>query len=136
MDNAPDPWDLDALVSYEPAFLSGHKAQTYQLPLEGGFERFKKLIYDQIEEDCRDDIGGDEQRVSSIDTAYSEITFKHPLLPIYAGAYRYNGSIFQIVINARTGEVHGGRPYSWLKIGALVVAILIILLLAVAFMTR
>lgn len=131
-----EPWDLQELRSYEPAFLSGHKAQTYQLPLERGFERFKEMIYSQIEEDCRDDIGGDVQQVGNVNTAYSDVTFKHLLLPIYAGAYRYGGSIYQIVINARTGEVQGGRPYSWLKIGALTVAILIIVLIVLAFLTK
>ena len=77
----------------------------------------------------RGQIGGDEQRVSNISTEYSNITFKHLLLPVYAGAYRYNNKVFQIVVNGRTGEVQGERPYSWLKIGCLVVVILFVLLI-------
>ena len=127
-----EPWDLAELQPYEPAFLSGHKAQTYKVPLDGGFERFKQIAYDQIHEDCREDIGGDAQRVSDIDTAYSNITFKHLLLPIYAGAYRFNGSTYQIVVNGRTGEVQGDRPYSWIKIAALVMFILAVVLIVVA----
>jgi hypothetical protein len=131
-----EPWDLAELQSYEPAFLSGHKAQTYQVPLDGGFERFKEIAYDQIFQDCRQDIGGDEQRVHDIDTRYSDITFKHLLLPIYAGAYRFNGNTYQIVVNGRTGEVQGGRPYSWLKIGALALFILILILIAISVFSR
>lgn len=131
-----EPWDLAELQPYEPAFLSGHKAQTYQVPLDGGFERFREVAHEQIDQDCRDDIGGDEQRVHDIDTRYSEITFKHLLLPIYAGAYRFNGGTYQIVVNGRTGEVQGGRPYSWLKIGALVLFLIIILLIVVSVFSR
>jgi DNA-directed RNA polymerase subunit RPC12/RpoP len=115
-----EPWDLQELKSYEPAFLSGHKAQTYQVALDEGFDRFKQIAEGVIYNDVRSDIGGDEQRVHQLQTEYGDITFKHLLLPIYAGAYRFNDKVFQIVVNGRTGEVQGERPYSWLKIGCLV----------------
>jgi DNA-directed RNA polymerase subunit RPC12/RpoP len=119
-----EPWDLQELKSYEPAFLSGHKAQTYQVALNEGFEKFKQIAEGVIYNDVRNDIGGDEQRVNDVQSNYNDITFKHLLLPIYAGAYRFNGKVFQIVVNGRTGEVQGERPYSWLKIGCLSVAII------------
>lgn len=118
-----EPWDLDQLKAYEPAFLSGHKAQTYQIALDQGFEKFKQIAEGVIYNDVRNDIGGDEQRVHQVETQYGDITFKHLLLPIYAGAYRFNGKVFQIVVNGRTGEVQGERPYSWAKIGCLIFAI-------------
>ena len=96
------------------------------MPLDGGFERFKEIATDRIYQDCREDIGGNVQNVTDIDTRYSDITFKHLLLPIYAGAYRFNGQTYQIVVNGRTGEVQGGRPYSWIKIGAFVIVLLIL----------
>jgi len=125
-------WEFSALVPYEPAYLAGHKAQTYQVTLEEGFELFKMSSGEIIFEDVRRDIGGDEQQVQSVDTEYSNITFKHLLLPIYAGAYRYNNKVFQIVVNGRTGEVQGERPYSWLKIGCLAVVILFVLIIIIA----
>ena len=127
--NKLEPWDLQELRSYEPAYLSGHKAQTYQIALDEGFERFKKIAENVIYGDARNDIGGDEQRVQNVSTNYANITFKHLLLPIYAGAYRFNGKVFQIVVNGRTGEVQGERPYSWLKIGCLIVVIIGLILL-------
>lgn len=127
-----EPWDLEKLVPYEPAYLSGHKAQTYQIVLPDGFERFKEISNRVIDGDCRNDIGGDKQRIHNINTRYSDITFKHLLLPIYAGAYQFEWKTYQIVVNGRTGEVQGGRPYSWLKIGLLVAVILLILLVLLA----
>lgn len=134
--NNLEPWDLHELKSYEPAFLSGHKAQTYQIALDEGFELFKTRAYTVIHEDARRDIGGDEQRVHDIQTQYSAVTFKHLLLPIYAGAYRFGGKVFQIVVNGRTGEVQGERPYSWLKIAALVVCIIILIVILAAIFGR
>lgn len=131
-----EPWDLHELKSYEPAFLSGHKAQTYQVALDEGFERFKQISNDVLYGDCRNDIGGDEQRVINLAVNYGNITFKHLLLPIYAGAYKFSGKTFQIVVNGRTGEVQGERPYSWLKIGLLVFAILFAIILLVLILGR
>lgn len=129
-----EPWDLAELKSYEPAFLSGHKAQTYQIALDEGFELFKARAYNVIHEDARADIGGDEQRVHNVSTDFSNITFKHLLLPVYAGAYQFNAKTYQIVVNGRTGEVQGDRPYSWIKIAALVAFILfVMMILALVF---
>ena len=73
-----------------------------------------------IEGTIRSDIGGDEQRIHSAATRYSNITFKHILLPVWMSAYRYRDKIYRIVINARTGEVQGERPYSAWKIAGMV----------------
>jgi len=129
--DALEPWDFAELKSYEPAFLSGHKAQTYQIALPQGFERFKEIASGVILTDVCRNIGGNEQRIHDVSTDFSDITFKHLLLPVYAGAYQFGGKTFQIVVNGRTGEVQGARPYSWLKIAAFVlVLIMLIVILA------
>jgi predicted RNA-binding Zn-ribbon protein involved in translation (DUF1610 family) len=131
---ALEPWDLQEIRAYEPAYLSGFKAQRYQVELPEGFEQAKQIAARVIDSDVRRDIGGDEQRVSNVSTNYSAITFKHLLLPVYAGAYRLNQKVFQVVINGRTGEVQGDRPYSFWKITLFILAILFALgLLLVIF---
>jgi hypothetical protein len=78
----------------------------------------------------RRDIGGDEQRVNSVDTKYSDETFKHILLPIWMAAYKYNNKTYRFVVNGQTGKVQGERPYSAWKIAF---AVLLALLAAGAF---
>jgi DNA-directed RNA polymerase subunit RPC12/RpoP len=126
---ALEPWDLNELKPYDPAFLSGFKAQRYQVDLDQGFDNAKQIIAPAIQQTVRNDIGGDEQRIDNLATQYFNVTFKHLLLPVYAGAYRYNGKLFQILVNGRTGEIQGDRPYSFWKIAALVVSILIFILI-------
>jgi ribosomal protein S27E/DNA-directed RNA polymerase subunit RPC12/RpoP len=111
-----EPWDLDQLKAYEPAYLSGFKAQRYEIDLAGGFEEAKRIMAPAIDSDVRGDIGGDEQTVDRIETSYSGITFKHLLMPVYIGAYRFNQKVYQVMVNARTAEVQGDRPYSFWKI--------------------
>lgn len=114
--DALEPWDLERLTAYEPAYLSGFKAQRYQVELAEGFEIAKGVMERVIASDVRGAIGGDEQRVHEVRTAYSEVTFKHLLLPVYLGAYRFHEKSYQVMVNARTGEVTGDRPYSTVKI--------------------
>jgi len=103
-------------------YLAGFRSEAYQVELEDGFAEAQRAIRQQIEVDVRADIGGDQQRISSLDTRYGAITFKHILLPIWLAAYRYKGKPYQFVVNGQTGEVHGERPYSAIKI-ALAVAL-------------
>lgn len=131
---ALEPWDLAELRPYEPAYLSGFKAQRYQVDLAEGFELAKRQAAPVIEEDVHRDIGGDEQRIERLSTQYTAVTFKHLLLPVYVGAYHFNGKLYQVVANGRTGEVQGERPYSIWKIALFVLAILLVLaLLALVF---
>jgi len=126
-----EPWDLQELRPYEPAFLSGFKAQRYQVDLAQGFALAQQVIAPVIESNVRNDIGGDEQQIDSLATDYFDVTFKHLLLPVYAGAYRYNGKLFQILVNGRTGEIQGERPYSFWKIALLVVTLLLVIFILV-----
>ena len=82
-----------------------------------------------IEQDVREDIGGGEQQVNQVHTFTTNETFKHLLLPVWIGAYQFQGKVFQVMVNARTGEVQGERPYSAIKITLLVFGILFLILI-------
>jgi predicted RNA-binding Zn-ribbon protein involved in translation (DUF1610 family) len=110
------PWDFVKLTPYDPAYLAGFAAQRYQVDLPGGFERAKAIMEVRIREEAVRDIGGDEQRVDSLTSSYAGVTFKHLLLPVYLGAYGFGAKIYQVLVNARTGDVQGDRPYSIWKI--------------------
>jgi ribosomal protein S27E len=127
-----DPWDLDKLQPYDPAFLSGFKAQRYQVELNEGFEQAKQQMESSIRGTILRDIGGDEQQVHSSSTDYYDVTFKHILLPVWIGAYKFQGRVFQVLVNARTGEVQGERPYSAGKIFLAVVAVIAIIVLLIS----
>jgi DNA-directed RNA polymerase subunit RPC12/RpoP len=111
-----EPWGLRDLVPYEDAYLSGFQAESYQIDLVGGFVHAKEIMAGHIRDTVRGDIGGDEQRIDSVSTRYDHLTFKHILLPIWISAYRYRGKTYRYLVNGRTGEVQGERPYSWIKI--------------------
>ncbi|MCU0900099.1 MAG: primosomal protein N' (replication factor Y) - superfamily II helicase [Cypionkella sp.] len=115
------PWDLGALVPYSPDYLAGFTAEGYTVSLADGQIIAREQMAAQIASDVRHDIGGDEQRIDQINTAYSAETFKHILLPIWMAAYKYNGKTYRFVINGQTGKVQGERPYSAWKIAFAVI---------------
>ena len=89
-----------------------------------------------IDSKIRWDIGGDEQRIHSKTTYYQNITFKYILLPVWISAYRFKERTFQFLVNARTGEVQGERPWSWIKITLLVIFILALIGVIVYFANK
>lgn len=120
---ALEPWDTEKLVPYRDEYLSGFRTESYHTGLGEGFETARSMMQPAIESSCRADIGGDEQRVTDTDTRYREVKFKHVLFPVWISAYRYRGKVFRFLVNARTGEVQGERPWSSVKIALLVVSI-------------
>jgi hypothetical protein len=111
-----EPWDLNSLVPFDQKFLAGFKAESYGIDVQQGFETAKDIMQDEIDTTIRSDIGGDHQQITTKNTNYKDIKFKHILLPIWLSAYRYNNKVYRFMINGRTGEVQGERPYSWIKI--------------------
>ncbi|MGZ3904452.1 MAG: hypothetical protein ACXVC6_12200 [Bacteroidia bacterium] len=124
LSSALEPWDLKELNGFDERFLSGFKTESYRVDLRSGFETAKSYMRDTIESTVKSDIGGDVQRISDMNTKYKDITFKHILLPVWISTYKYNGKLYHFMINARTGEVQGERPYSAIKIALTVIAAL------------
>lgn len=119
-----EPWDLSQLAPYSQKYLSGFRAESYQVDLEEGFDIARGKMDETIRQLIKRDIGGDEQRVTSVKTQHDHVTFKHILLPIWISAYRYQNKVYRILINACTGEVQGERPWSWVKIGLAAIAVI------------
>ncbi len=127
-----EPWDLTRLEPYRPDFLAGFRAEGYTVALADGHRTAREAMDGVIREDVRRDIGGDVQRITSLDTDWSAETFKHILLPIWLAAYKFRGRSYRFVVNGQTGEVQGERPWSAWKI-ALAVFLAALLAGAVAY---
>ena len=85
------------------------RAEGYTVGLKEGHQIGRSVMTGVIEQDVRRDIGGDVQRISSLDTNWSAETFKHILLPLWLAAYKFRGRSFRFIVNGQTGEVQGER---------------------------
>jgi DNA-directed RNA polymerase subunit RPC12/RpoP len=131
-----EPWDLNSLQGFKPEFLSGFKTERYAVDLQDGFGKARQMMDVTIRQLCCKDIGGDHQTLSEVKTQHLGVTFKHLLLPVWVASYRYRDTLYQILVNARTGEVVGRRPYSFAKIVSLVITVVALALLIWFFVAR
>jgi DNA-directed RNA polymerase subunit RPC12/RpoP len=116
-------FDTKGLTPYQPQFLSGWRAESYAVDLMPGWELGRGKIDSSQVSRCASDVGGDTHRGLDVRNQYSNITFKHVLLPIWIAAYRYNGKVYRFLVNGQTGEVVGVAPWSVWKILGLVLFI-------------
>ncbi|MFN8849479.1 MAG: hypothetical protein ACK5W4_07265 [Inhella sp.] len=109
------------LQPYDPALLAGFGVEVYQVGLEAAFDAARdRVMLPGIREAVRRDIGGDEQRIVQISPRFSEIRFRHLLLPVWLLHYRWGDQLKQVVVNGHSGAVVGDRPWSWWKVGSAV----------------
>ncbi len=120
-------WTTAELVPYLPHYLAGWKAEAYAIDLMPawgmGKEKMAKVQYGR----CGDDVPGDTHRGLDVDNAFSRVTFKHVLLPVWIAAYRYRDKPYQFLVNGQTGEVVGKAPWSIWKITLFVLLIVAII---------
>lgn len=130
-----EPWDLEEVVPYTEAYLSGFRTESYTVDLEAGFGLACSRMQPTIDSSIHSDIGGDTQRILSKNTNYDDVTFKHLLLPVWISAYRYRDKVYRFLVNARTGAVTGERPWSWVKITLAILAVIAVIAIII-FITQ
>lgn len=115
-------WQLGRLEPYREELCAGFTVEAYRKGLREAFAEARERMEPMIDSAIRRDIGGDQQRIHRKQTTLDGVRFKHILLPVWIGSYRFGGRAFQVVVNAQTGRVAGDRPWSWWKIGLTAVA--------------
>jgi ribosomal protein S27AE len=120
-------WNLNLLKPFDSSYLSGFVTEKYTIPLKKGHLEAQKEAHKIAERWACRDIGGDTQRVSSLDMKLSEETFKHILLPVYISAYKFKEKRYNFFVNGQTGKLAGQRPYSFWKIFFFVLFIIIVI---------
>jgi hypothetical protein len=122
-----DRWDLQRLRPPTDDVFAGFAVEVYRTGLEAGFAQARERMESTIDNAIRRDIGGNAQRIHAKQTVVDDIRFKHLLMPVWIGSYRFGGKPYRIVVNGQSGEVEGDRPWSKWKIAAAVVAVLVVL---------
>jgi transcription elongation factor Elf1 len=121
------PFDTKALVTYEPGFLSGWGAEAYTVDLRSGWATGQAIIQEWVRQACADEVPGDTHRNLQVSTAFSNMTYKHVLFPVWIASYRYKDKVYHFLINGQTGEVQGQAPISWIRVTLVVIVVIIIL---------
>jgi DNA-directed RNA polymerase subunit RPC12/RpoP len=129
-------FNLKDVIEFKPEFLAGWPALTYDRPLA----KATLLAREQIVKRVRPQLHGrvlPGQQKRGLNTGglnWSDMTFKHVLLPVWIGSYRYKGQDYKIMVNGQTGKVAGEKPRDTFKMFGIifsVVATIIVILIIV-----
>ena len=110
------PFDLSALVGYEPGFLAGWQALNYDISLQTSWETVKNQMSEDTRQACRAQIRSVHLRNFSMVADFADETWRYILLPVYAAAYRFEEKTYQVLANGQTGIVAGQKPIEWWKV--------------------
>ena len=124
------PWPVRDAWRFETKALCGFESREYARRLAPAHRDARELMAQKIRWEVARDIGGDEQRIYRIDTRWEGERYQNVLLPVWTTHFVYKGKTYHYVINGVTGVVAGERPYSWWKVGALVLLGAALMLLA------
>ena len=117
-------FDTHEARALQDDFLVGFESERYQVGLADAFARARELMRAVIQRDVRARIGGDMQRITAMDVRHHHRAFKLLLLPIWTAELRFMNRRYRVLVNGRTGEIVGERPWSFWKIALAVVVAL------------
>ncbi len=123
-------FDTSDLVAYQPEYLAGWRAEEYQIDLEDGWSTGRNKVVDWQHKRCAGDIPGDTHRNLNVRNQIYDVRWKHVLLPIWSLQYAFRGETYTVLVHGQNGHVVGHAPYSWVKIGLAIVALIAVVLLA------
>jgi hypothetical protein len=124
-----EPFPTATLVPFDPGYLAGWTVERYQIDLVAAAERSRQAMLNQLRQLCARQVPGDTQRNLAVDATFQDQTFKHILAPVWLMTYVYGPRSYQVIVNGVTGSIAGSRPYSWIKVTLLVLALLMLFLL-------
>ena len=128
------PFDLQDVVQFKPEYLAGWPAVLYDCSLTDASLLGREVVFKQLKPQLAElvEVGREKRNLSVGMHGWSDMTFKHILLPLWTGAYQFRGQGYRLMINGQTGKVSGAKPRDSLKIGLIIAMLVFALLIFVA----
>jgi predicted RNA-binding Zn-ribbon protein involved in translation (DUF1610 family)/predicted heme/steroid binding protein len=109
-------FNLADLVEYDPAFIAGFNAQTYDVELDSAWGEGRRRMGEMTKRACKKQASTNKIRNFSMNMDFDDETWRYVLLPVYLTTYRYEDETFQVKVNGQMGEITGQRPVDWRKV--------------------
>jgi DNA-directed RNA polymerase subunit RPC12/RpoP/ribosomal protein L37E len=136
---AVEPFNLKDVIEFRQEYVAGWPALSYDRPLSDASLQARERVIKSVKSSLIYGIepGEKKRNVRTGAGQWSGITFKHLLLPLWTGTYRYQGKEYRLMVNGQMGKVAGKKPRDNVKVGAtiagsVIIAIIFIITLAVA----
>lgn len=128
-----EPYDTKKAVEYQPEYMAGFIAESYTIKVKDAWNTAKNKMKEVIKSGIRRKIENEhfaqDSRITSLNTSYSDVTYKYLLLPVWISSFQYKEKIYHFMINGQTGKVSGKTPLSAIKITLTAVAVIAVIAL-------
>lgn len=128
-----EPYNTADNKTYRPEYVAGFAAERYAIGIKEAWQMAKTSIKFKLQRSIEKRIikehNADRVRNLQIDAAFSKLTYKYLLLPVWISSYKYKEKVYQFMVNGQTGKVSGKTPISIPKVIITVAAIIFILIL-------
>jgi hypothetical protein len=131
--SALTPWDTGSEAGEEnlsDALSRGRRMEEPSVSEEEAIRRAREIIEGKEKSEC----AGVIERLDSASTRFGDFITQRVILPVWVFRYAYKGKVQRAVMNGQTGELHGERPVSGLKI-ALAIGIPIVIIAAIVIVS-
>ena len=130
-----EPFDTENNLKYKPEYVAGFISERYSIGLKEGWNKAKefirRILEGNITSKIRSEHHADHVNNLMVNTHYSDIKYKYLLLPVWLSSFRYNGKVYQFMVNGQTGKVGGKAPVSALRV--LIAVLLALAVIALLF---
>lgn len=112
-----EPYEYDKLEKFEPKFMSGFEAETYNQTPDELEPRAKKKADHDTSAWLQSSMNGYDSLTPSVrDIQHRPTAREFAMMPVWRYVYRYHNKDYKYYINGQTGKVYGKLPKSAGKI--------------------
>lgn len=113
-------YSTKVLRRYSPAYLAGFLARRYDIGVGEGWGMVAPRMQDDMQRHIEADRGFDHYRGMQYAHHFTNVRFKHILLPVWMASYTYKNRVYAFLVNGETGRTAGKSPVSACKVAAAV----------------
>jgi DNA-directed RNA polymerase subunit RPC12/RpoP len=117
---------LKDVVEFSGDYLAGWPALTYDRSLAEATLLARERIVRKVRSELHFRVlpGSQKRDLQTGGVNWQDMTFKHVLLPVWIGWYRYKGKDYPVMVNGQTGQVVGEKPRDTFKVVGIAAGIL------------
>lgn len=122
--NVIEPFPTNQSQKYNSKFMTGFVANQYTKDGKVCYTQAKQLMDARIRHAILAKHRHDTVDYLRVNTAFSDVTFKYVLLPIYIGHTMFKNKLYNFYVNGHNGKITGKTPVSVWKVLMVVLLVL------------
>jgi DNA-directed RNA polymerase subunit RPC12/RpoP len=113
-----EPFNMKEILEFKPDYLAGWLTMVYDRSVSNASLLAREKVTKKMrgELGTRVEIGREKRNLTMSAGDWIGMTYKHLLLPVWIGTYRYRGKEFHLLVNGQTGKVGGRKPRDTVKV--------------------